>query len=114
MREFISQPWAANLDLVVSGGWRGAGRGTWTCGFRGGAARRRRRPVAERRVRPPRVVLDPPPFDHDLGLLQRIENLSVQALVPQLPIETLAVPVLPGTPRFDVQRSGSQIPEPLP
>ena len=55
---------------------------------------------------PPRVVLHPPLLDHDLRLLQRVENLSIQALVPQLPIEALTVAVLPGTARFDVQGSG--------
>jgi hypothetical protein len=43
----------------------------------------------------------PPLLDHDLCLSQRIENLSVQAFVPRLPVEAFTVAILPGTPRFD-------------
>jgi hypothetical protein len=46
--------------------------------------------TAKRRVRALRVVLDAPLLDHHLCLLQRIENLSVQAFVPQLPVEAFA------------------------
>ena len=63
---------------------------------------RRRGPVPERSVGPHRVVLLPPLPDHDLGLLQRVEDLPVQAFLPQLSIETLAIPVLPWTTGFDV------------
>src|SRR5580700_10197277 len=62
------------------------------------------RPIAQRRGRPPGVVLDSPLLDHDLCLLQRVKNLSVQTLVPQLPVEALAVSVLPGTSGLDIQR----------
>jgi hypothetical protein len=62
----------------------------------------------------PRVVFDPPPFNHDLRLLERVKDFSVQALIPQLPVEALAVAVLPRTARLDVQRSGPHIPQPLP
>ena len=41
-------------------------------------------------------------------LLQRVDNLPVQAFLPQLPIEAFAVPVLPRTARLDIQRTGSQ------
>src|ERR1700680_4388679 len=64
--------------------------------------RRRRRLIAQRRVWPPRVVLHAPVLDHHLRLPQRVENFSIQALVPQLPIKTFAVPVLPRTAWFDV------------
>src|SRR5664279_6626463 len=64
---------------------------------------RRRGPVAQRRVRPLRVVVHPPLLNHHLGLLQRVEDFSVQAFIPQLAVEALAVPVLPRTPGFDVQ-----------
>ena len=87
------RPERCNLQRKCHGGWR---------------------PIAQRRVRTPGVVLHSPLLDHDLRLLQRIENLPVQALVPQLPVKALAVPVLPRTARFDVQRPGSQIPQPLP
>src|ERR1039458_8105126 len=51
------------------------------------------------------VVFHPPLLDHDLCLLQRVKNLSIQAFIPQLPVEALAVTVLPRTARLDVQRS---------
>ena len=53
------------------------------------------------------------------GLLLRFqtgnagEDLPVQAFIPQLPIETLTIPVLSWTTWFDVQRSGPEIPQPL-
>jgi hypothetical protein len=47
------------------------------------------------------AVGDSPLFDHDLRLLQGIENLFVQAFIPQLPIETFTVAVLPRTARHD-------------
>src|SRR5271163_3725613 len=63
---------------------------------------------------PPGVVFHPPLLDHDLCLLQRVKDLSIQAFIPQLPIEALAVTVLPGTTRLDIQRSRSHVPQPLP
>ena len=75
---------------------------------------RRRWSVSQRRMRPHRVVVHPPLFDHHLRLLQRVEDLSIQALVSQLAVEAFAVPVLPGTSWFDVQRSRSQASQPLP
>src|SRR5271167_3553683 len=65
-------------------------------------------------MRPPRVVFHSPFLDHDLRLSQRVENLSVQAFIPQLPVEALAVTVLPRTARLDVECSRSQISQPLP
>jgi len=73
-----------------------------------------RRPVAERAVWPLCVVPNPPLFDHNLCLLQRIKNLSVQAFVPQIPVEAFAVTVLPRTAGFDVHRSRSHFRQPLP
>src|SRR5450755_4847197 len=73
-----------------------------------------RRPVAQRRVRPLRVVVFAPPLRQNLCLLQRVEDLAVQELIAQLPVETLTVPVLPWTPRFDVQRLRAHFPQPLP
>src|SRR5271170_5289659 len=66
------------------------------------------------RVRPFPVVFHAPFFDHDLRLLQRVKNLSVQAFIPQLPVEAFAVAVLPRTSRFDVQRSRTHLRQPLP
>src|SRR5271168_1787471 len=74
----------------------------------------RRWPVAQCRVRPLRVVFHAPPLRQKLCLLQRVKYLAVQELIAQLPVEALAVPVLPRTPRLDVQRSRAHFPQPLP
>src|SRR5450755_597716 len=76
--------------------------------------RRGRRPIAERRVRSPGVVFHPPLLNHDLRLLQRVKDLPVQAFIPHLSVEALAVAVLPWTAWFDVQRVRSNLPQPLP
>jgi hypothetical protein len=60
------------------------------------------RPVAQRRVRPLRVVFHPPPFRQNLCLLQRVKDLAIQEFVAQLSVETLTVSVLPRTPLLDV------------
>src|SRR5450432_59827 len=71
---------------------------------------RRGRPVAQRRVRSLRVVFHPPPLRQNLCLLQRVKDLAVQEFISQLSVEAFTVPVFPWTPRFDVQRLGTQIP----
>src|SRR5271168_1083995 len=80
----------------------------------GATGRRGRRPVAERRVRPLRVVFHAPLLDHYLCLLQRVENFPVQAFIPQFSVEALAVAVLPRTSRLDVQRPGAHFAQPGP
>jgi len=55
--------------------------------------------LAEAAVRPFGVVLLPPGFDALLRLGDRSEMMLVQALVPQLAIETLDEAVLDGMPR---------------
>jgi hypothetical protein len=37
------------------------------------------------------VILVPPPLRQDSCLQNRVEDLAVQQLVPQFPVETLAV-----------------------
>ena len=59
-------------------------------------------------VRSDPVVLLPPLLDHDPCFLQRVEDLPIQAFLPQLPIEALAVPVLPRTAGLDIQGISSQ------
>ena len=44
-----------------------------------------------------RIVQAPPLLDEDNGLRQRVEDLAVQELVPQLAVEALVVAVLPWT-----------------
>src|SRR5215213_9597520 len=42
---------------------------------------RSRRSVAQRRVRPDRVVVPPPAFDDDFRLLQRVKDFAIEQLV---------------------------------
>jgi hypothetical protein len=74
----------------------------------------RRRHIAQRRVRSPRVVLHAPLLDHHLRFLQRIENLPIQALPSQFPDETFAVSIHPRTAGFDVPRPGVRMAQPFP
>ena len=53
---------------------------------------RRRGPAIQRRVRSPGVVLLPPLFN--LGLLQRVEDLPIQAFISQFSVEALYQRVL--------------------
>ena len=59
-------------------------------------------PVAQGRVRPDAVVGVLPKGDHGLGFLERVKDFLAQALVPQLAVEALTVPVLPRRARRDV------------
>ena len=58
-------------------------------------------------MRPFGVVVDAPTFDDCLGLLQAVKDLAIQAFVPELAVEGLAVAVLPGRTRLDVQALGA-------
>ena len=49
----------------------------------------------------------PPVFDHDLCLLQCVEDFSVEQFIAQFAVEALAIAVLPRTSGFDVSRPGS-------
>src|SRR4051794_22748202 len=44
-----------------------------------------------------------PRADHDPSLFQAVEDLQLQALVPEFPVEALAVAVLPRAARGDIQ-----------
>src|SRR3954463_6456606 len=57
---------------------------------------RSRRLVAQRPMRAHTVVMASPAFDHNSGLLEGVEDLAIQQLVPQPRIERLHIPVLPG------------------
>ena len=59
------------------------------------------------------VVVLPPLFDQDLGLLQRIEDLPVQEFISQLSVEGFHVTILPGTPGLDIERLDAKPREPL-
>ena len=53
-------------------------------------------------MRPDGIVLTPPRFDQNLGLLQRVENFAVQELIAQPSVEAFDVAVLPGAAWRDV------------
>ena len=61
-------------------------------------------------MRPDRIGFPPPALYQDLGLLQGVENLPVEQLITQLPIEALIVTVLPMTARFNVERLDPWLP----
>ena len=52
-------------------------------------------PITQRTVRPDLVVRLPPILDKHLRFSQRVEDLTVEQFVPELPVEALVVPVLP-------------------
>jgi hypothetical protein len=58
-------------------------------------------------VRTHGVVVSPPGFDHDLGLIEGVEDLSIEQLVTQLTVEALAITILPGASRLDVGGLGT-------
>ncbi len=65
---------------------------------------RRRGHVPQARMRSPVVVLQPPLHAQHPGLRQRSEQLRIQQLIPQPPVEALGVAVLPRAARLDIQR----------
>src|SRR5512143_1921761 len=62
-----------------------------------------REPIAQGAVGADPVVVVSPPFDQNLHLLHRKEDLPIQEFVPQVAIEGFVVTVLPGTPRLHEQ-----------
>ncbi len=77
-----------------------------------GRKHRRGHPI-QSAVWPVMIVIQPPAVQHISGLRQAQEQLAVEALVPQLAVETLHVAVLPRTARFNKQCSDSGLPKPL-
>lgn len=55
------------------------------------------------------VVIAAPLPNDSLGLLQAVEDLSVQKLVTQLAIEAFTVAIFPGTAGLDVKRLGPNL-----
>ena len=53
---------------------------------------------------PDSVVVNAPAFGQHTQFFHRVENLSVQKLIPQLRIGAFAIAVLPGRAGFDMQR----------
>ncbi len=62
---------------------------------------------------PDLIIRLPPALDDHLGLPERVEELSIQQLVPQFAIEALDIPVLPGAAWFDVQGPNAHPDEPV-
>src|SRR5215207_6051813 len=73
-------------------GWHEHLRGGWS--------------VAERGVRANAVVVSAPALDHDLRLLQRVEDLAIQQLVAKPGIEAFHIAVFPGRAPLNVRRLG--------
>lgn len=90
----------------IPGRWPLAGRPiVLTCPIRAKQdCLRRWRPAAERAVWTQRVVVLSPTFDEDGGFPQRVEDLPVQELVPELAVEAFVVAVLPWAAWLDVER----------
>ena len=65
-------------------------------------------------MRPDRVVVPAPRLDHDLGLVQGVEYLSVEQFVSELTVEGFNVPVFPRAARFDVGRLAADGGNPFP
>jgi hypothetical protein len=65
-------------------------------------------------MRPRCIVVDPPCFDHDACLGERVEYLAIQKFVAQLRTEALAVTVLPWTAGLDESRFRTDGIDPVP
>ena len=73
-----------------------------------------RRSIAQGTVWSDRVVVMPPLLDEHLGLLQGIEDLSIEQLVAELAVEALVVSVLPGAAGLDIEGLDADPAEPGP
>src|SRR4051794_26455080 len=62
---------------------------------------------------PDTVVVVLPGTDHDHGLLQAVEDLELEALVPKLAVKAFAKAILPRTAGFDIECPGAELGEPL-
>ena len=60
------------------------------------------------------VVQLAPLLDKHLRLLEGVEDLAVQELVPELAVEALHIAVLPGASRLDEERARSNPGKPVP
>lgn len=69
--------------------------------------------LTQRGVRSDGVVVDAPAFGQHTQLLDRVEEFSVEDLIPQLAVERFAVAVLPRRTGFDVQCFCASISEPF-
>src|ERR687885_1277212 len=74
---------------------------------------RRRRAVAQRSMRAHHIVVPAPALDHDLGLLQAVEDFSIEKLISEPGIEALDLAVLPRAARGNVGRLRAHSRDPL-
>ena len=65
-------------------------------------------------MRPHRVVVMPPCFDDDLGLLEGVEDFAIEELIAQLGVEALAIAILPRAAGHDVSGPGANGSNPVP
>jgi hypothetical protein len=49
----------------------------------------------------------PPSFDDDLGLLQRVEDFSIEEFIAKLRVEALAIAIFPRNAGYDVGGLGA-------
>ena len=69
--------------------------------------------LVEPTVQPEVVVLEAPLLDEYLRLEQRVEALTLEALVPELAVKRLDVAILPGAARLDEERLHGHALEPV-
>ena len=60
-------------------------------------------------MRPDMIVMMPPLLQNDLRLFESIKRLTVQAFIPQAPVEALIITVLPWAARLNVERFNTQL-----
>lgn len=65
-------------------------------------------------MRSHRVVVTPPSFDHDRGLLEGIEDFAIEQFVAQLAVERFHITVLPWAAGLDVSGPGADRSDPIP
>jgi hypothetical protein len=53
-------------------------------------------------VRAQGVVVSPPAFDDDLGLLHRVEDFAVEKLIAKFRVKALAISILPWRGAFEM------------
>ena len=86
----------------------GTGRRQWRCrGFRG------RRSVAKAAVRADCVVMPPPGLDQHFSFSEAVEDLTVEQLVTQRPVEAFVVTILPRRSGCDLERLHADLGQPL-
>lgn len=63
-------------------------------------------------MRPDMIVMMPPLLQNNLRFLEGVERFSVQAFIPQTPVEALVVAILPWAAWLNVESFDAQLREP--